>query len=187
MIRSSIPDADFYKFNIPFDVKLIKYLKDNIEWEQKYITYYGKEIPIPRLTAWYGKTYKYSGITNQEKVIPDFLITLLNKIEKHTQSICPPHNSVLLNWYRNGKDSVSMHQDNEKELGANPIITSLSLGYSRNFTVQHLDGTKHQILLNHGDILIMGNNSQKIYKHGIMKDATCKGERLNLTFRTIYD
>lgn len=184
-MKLDIPDAEFFKYNINLDPKLIKYLKDNITWEQQYINIYGKNVALPRLTAWYGKPYSYSGIKNTAKEIPDFLKKILNKVEYYTDII--GHNSVLLNYYQDGNSSIGYHKDNEKELGNNPIITSLSLGYSREFILKHNNGSIYKVLLNHGDVLVMGKDSQINYSHCINKNKKILYERINLTFRTILD
>lgn len=182
MINLNIPDADFYITNLNISVEEYQELLEKVDFKQDYITIYGKNCPIPRLTAWYGKTYSYSGIKNEEIEIPDFLLDIKSKVE----NVCGEFNSVLLNLYRDGKDSVAFHCDDEKELGENPIIASLSLGQSRKFHLRHKKTYKqHVIELKHGDLLLMGDNSQTNYQHSLPKDRS-KNERLNLTFRNIY-
>ena len=116
-----------------FFVKLTKHIK----WQQEEIKLYGRRIPLPRLTAWFGdggKTYTYSGIT----VEPEPWTSLLLKIKSRIEEVSDvTFNSVLLNYYRNERDSVSWHSDDEPELGKNPIIGSVSFGDARTFQLKH--------------------------------------------------
>jgi len=111
------------------------------------------------------------------------LLQLKNLCEQVSQS---PFNSVLANLYRNGQDSMGWHQDNETELGLNPIIASLSLGESRKFVLRHLETKqKHELDLSHGSLLVMAGETQHYWQHSIPKTAKPKGSRINLTFRYI--
>ncbi|MBD2176221.1 alpha-ketoglutarate-dependent dioxygenase AlkB [Pseudanabaena sp. FACHB-1998] len=163
-------------------------LIENIAWQQDLIKLYGRKIPIPRLTAWYGDegvSYKYSGILMQPHPWTETLSQLKNWIENR---ISGKFNSVLLNHYRNGNDSVAWHSDDEPELGENPIIASLSLGVSRKFEMRsrsHPDVDKLEILLNSGDLLIMGGDTQQNWQHQIPKMRKVTESRINLTFRSI--
>lgn len=183
-MQLDMPDAEFYLIHLDYDVDTFFNLRNNIEWKQDKMRFTdGSSISLPRLTAWFGKTYNYSGITNKEQPIPDILEDIKKAIEKQTNHT---FNSVLLNLYRDGNDSVGMHSDDEKELGKNPFIASLSLGQTRTFQIKHnITYEQTNIELHHGDLLIMGHNSQLMYKHGIPKERKYKGERINLTFRTI--
>lgn len=159
-------------------------IHDAISWNQQTIKLYGKEVLQPRLTAWMGtEAYTYSGRKHEPKPLPEILLRLLfqlNQTTKHT------FNSVLGNLYRNGQDSVSWHADDEKELGSEPVIASLSFGASRVFAVRHNE-TKQRwdITLNHGDLLIMSGRSQLDFQHSIPKTKQTLGARINLTFRNI--
>jgi uncharacterized protein YerC len=115
---------------------LLLELLNNITWQQENIKRFGQSIPLPRLTAWYGdagKSYTYSGITMNPLIWTRPLLTIKNKIEKITQH---QFNSVLLNQYRHGKDSVAWHSDDEPELGKEPIIASVSFGATRQFMLK---------------------------------------------------
>lgn len=156
-------------------------------WQHDKITLFGKKILQPRLTAFYGTentTYSYSNTTMLANRWNPDLITLKNKIEELTQL---QFNSALLNLYRNEMDSNGWHADNERELGSNPIIASLSLGEERIFQIKHnTKNEKIKLNLTNGSLLLMKEGSQIHYKHQLPKTKTPKKTRLNITFRTIY-
>ena len=162
-------------------------MKKNIIWEKQKIKLYGEFHDVPRLTAWYGdpnKSYIYSGIKLKTKPWNAALLKIREKIEKISKT---KFNSVLLNLYRSGADSVSWHSDDEPELGQNPIIGSLSLGEARQFQMKHKYDydLKQKILLQHGSFLLMSGKTQHNWLHQIPKRKNLKGERINLTFRVI--
>ncbi len=167
---------------------LFKELSDSIEWKQEIITIIGQKIPLPRLTAWYGdegKSYSYSGIT----VHPLVWTPTLLKIKETIETVVPHHfNSVLLNFYRDGRDSVSWHSDDEPELGVNPVIASVSFGASRAFQFKHKTqpDLRTSIELTHGSLLVMQGTTQHFWKHQIPKTKRPIGGRINLTFRIIH-
>lgn len=167
---------------------LFNMLKENIQWQQESIKIFGKEIMQPRLTAFYGDTnkpYKYSGKSmNPLTFIPE-LILIKEKIETIENA---NFSSVLCNYYRNGEDSMGWHADNEKELGRNPIIASVSFGAERVFHLKHnkLKNEKVEVMLNHGSLLIMKDETQHFWKHAIHKSKKILKPRINLTFRIIY-
>ena len=147
---------------------------------------FGKNIAIPRLTAWYGDqnmNYNYSGINNDPNPWTSELQGLKAKVEQATNAT---FNSVLLNQYRNGNDSVSWHADNEPELGLNPIIASVNLGATRVFKLRH-NITKEVIKLEltHGSLLVMGGELQHYWQHAVPKTKKVLDTRINLTFRLI--
>jgi alkylated DNA repair dioxygenase AlkB len=162
-------------------------LKKTIEWGQDEIMMFGKKTKVPRLTSWYANPdvkYSYSGLELLPKQWTSELIELKSLVEKlSTHSF----NSVLLNYYRDGADSMGWHSDDEKELGANPIIASLTFGYPRRFLIREkMDyKKKKEIELEDGSLLVMRGDFQETYQHSIPKTAKKVGERLNLTFRTI--
>ena len=161
-------------------------LQKEIIWQQDDIMVYGKTYAQPRLTALYGnqgKPYGYSNIVMQPHNWSPLLMYIKNEIE----TICEENfTTVLLNNYRNGKDSNGWHADNEKELGRNPIIASVSFGAERVFQLKHnsLD-LKQNIILQHGSLLIMQGTTQHFWKHQIPKTAKPISERINLTFRIL--
>jgi len=160
----------------------------NTPWRQDEIQIFGKIYDIPRLQAWYGDPnahYTYSKI----KLIPNpwtpTLLHLKAQVEVASKS---KFNSVLLNYYRNGEDSNGWHADNEKELGQNPTIASLSFGESRKFKLKHntKDEFKYEINLENNSLLIMKGPLQKHWKHSLSKTKKEVGPRINLTFRNVY-
>jgi len=159
----------------------------NILWKQDSIKLYGKTIPLPRLTSWYGdsgKDYTYSGIKSQPNEWNKGLLYIKEKIEK----FCEVHfNSVLLNWYRDGGDHLNWHADDEKELGKNPTIASVNFGETRDFIIRRNDdnSVKITIPLKHGTLLVMSGELQHFWQHSVPKRKTVKGSRFNLTFRQI--
>ena len=162
-------------------------LKENINWQQEEIKLYGRTIPLPRLTAWFGdegKTYMYSGITVEPKPWTPTLLEIKNRIEEVSNVT---FNSVLLNYYRNERDSVSWHSDDEPELGKNPIIGSVSFGDVRTFQLKHKTDKSLTISrdLPDGSYLEMAGSTQHHWLHQIPKRTRKIGPRINLTFRTI--
>lgn len=169
-------------------LELFQKLQNNIQWKSEKITIYGNEYNIPRLTAWYGdadKKYTYSGISMNPLNWTNELSEIKTKIELFTKT---NFNSVLLNLYRSGKDHVSWHSDNERELGKNPMIASLSLGEERIFQVKHkYDKTIPTISLKleAGSLVIMSGTMQDYWVHCISKTKKEMSPRINLTFRQI--
>jgi alkylated DNA repair dioxygenase AlkB len=164
----------------------LKTLLDTIDWKQEKMNMYGKELLFPRLTAWYGdndKPYSFSGITLKPKQWTKDLLEIKSKVETKTDV---SFNSVLLNRYRNGNDSISWHTDAEKELGKNPIIASVNFGATREFQLRHIHTKeKLSIQLSHGSLLIMLGELQHFWQHQIPKTKKPVSERINLTFRVI--
>lgn len=165
---------------------LLKGLLNNIVWKQESMNMYGKKIDFPRLTAWYGnndKTYSFSGITLQPLLWTSEILTIKNKIEPIANTV---FNSVLLNQYRDGNDSISWHTDAEKELGINPKIASVNFGATRKFQLRHIKTKeKLEIELTHGCLLIMQGELQHFWQHQVPKTRKPIGKRINLTFRVI--
>jgi alkylated DNA repair dioxygenase AlkB len=163
-------------------------LYNNTNWRQDSISFYGKSIPLPRLTAWYGnsgKSYTYSGIEMEPEHWTPNLLKIKSKIEILADV---EFNSVLLNLYRSGKDSVSWHSDDEAELGKNPVIASVSFGDTRRFMFREKnqkDARKIEIELDHGSFLIMRGETQHFWQHQVPKTSKPVNPRINLTFRVI--
>ena len=161
-------------------------LKSVIEWKQELLNMYGKKINFPRLTAWYGdnnKQYSFSGIKLSPKPWNEELINIKQRIEIIAKT---EFNSVLLNFYRDGNDSISWHTDAEKELGQNPIIASVNFGETRKFQLRHIKTKeKLEIELTQGSLLLMQGELQHYWQHQVPKTSTKVGERINLTFRAI--
>jgi len=158
-------------------------LLDETPWEQRSIRIHGRDIPQPRLVSWHGDIgYTYSGLN----LSPQPMSPTLTLIKEHIESLTGAQfNTVLLNLYRSGRDSIGMHADNEPELGPNPTIASVSLGAERDFSFEHKTdkSQRHRITLGHGSVLVMAGATQRNWKHGIGKVPGASGRRINLTFR----
>jgi alkylated DNA repair dioxygenase AlkB len=153
-------------------------------WTQRKIRVAGREIEEPRLVAWYGDPearYTYSGIVNEPLSWTERLADLRTRVEKAADA---RFNSVLVNLYRNERDSMGLHADKEPELGRDPVIASLSLGAARRFVMKR-DRERQELLLEAGSLLVMSGTMQHRWKHGVPKERTPCGARINLTFRLI--
>ena len=155
----------------------------NTNWQQDKYHFDGRTVLAPRLTALYGnKAYKYSGMTKVPNDLTEAQVRLLSKIRDERGFT---FNSILLNLYRNGKDSIGFHSDDEPELGINPVISSISLGSTRIFELKsNSTGEITKLTLEHGDYLEMGESVQPNFKHGIKKCSETEG-RISLTFRSL--
>jgi alkylated DNA repair dioxygenase AlkB len=166
--------------------EFFKKLQNTIDWKQESMNMYGKKVDFPRLTAWYGdndKPYTFSGITLKPNSWTQEILEIKSKIESKANII---FNSVLLNRYRNGNDSISWHTDAEPELGKNPIIASVNFGATRKFQLRHINTKeKIEIELTNGSLLIMQGELQHYWQHQVPKTSKVVGERINLTFRVI--
>jgi len=165
---------------------LLKSLRDKINWKQESMNIYGRKIDFPRLTSWYGnddKPYTFSGITLNPNPWIKEILEIKDRIEPISNIT---FNSVLLNLYRSGKDSISWHTDAEPELGENPVITSVNFGATRKFQFRHINTKeKIELELTHGSLLIMRGELQHFWQHQVPKTRGSIGERINLTFRVI--
>jgi len=161
-------------------------LKNNIVWKQESMNMYGKKVNFPRLTAWYGnndKPYSFSGITLNPLQWTNTLLKIKSQIETKADV---NFNSVLLNLYRDGNDSISWHTDAEPELGSNPVIASVNFGATRTFQLRHIQTKeKIEIELVNGSLLIMQGELQHFWQHQVPKTSKKVNERINLTFRVI--
>ena len=159
-------------------------LRATLPWQQESIMMFGRSVLQPRLQAWHGDAaYTYSGLT----MTPHPWTAELMELKTRSEAIAEvKFNSVLANLYRHGQDSMGWHQDNEPELGRNPIIASINLGETRRFVLRNLHcKTQLEYELSHGSLLIMAGELQHHWKHAVPKTAKPKGERINLTFRHI--
>jgi alkylated DNA repair dioxygenase AlkB len=173
----SLADAD----------RLFQEIRETTAWRQESIKLYGKPVNIPRLTAWYGDEgagYTYSGLANVPQPWTPALLEVKRSVESPAGVI---FNSVLLNRYRTGKDSVGWHSDDEKEFGENPVIASVSFGATRTFQFRHKKrkDQKASVELTHGSLLVMRGATQHNWMHQIPKTMRDVGERINLTFRVV--
>lgn len=167
---------------------LLAHLTAAAAWEQRTIRLFGQQFPQPRLTAWYGDAgarYTYSGLAWEPRPWLPALAALRQCLETATST---RYNSVLLNLYRDGRDSMGWHADDEPELGPAPAIASLSLGAGRRFRLRPRPGLSHPPLsidLPHGSLLLMRGSTQQHWQHALPKTARPVGPRLNLTFRWV--
>jgi len=190
-IQLNLPESDIIYLDDFFSdeesTTLFQKLLESIPWQQDNITLFGKTHKQPRLTALFAensKPYSYSNITMQPHKFLDTLHNIKDKVEefsKHKFTTC------LANLYRNGSDSNGWHADNEKELGKNPVIASVSFGASRYFHLKHRTNKalKQKIELTSGSLLLMKGETQHNYLHQIAKTKRDIGPRINLTFRII--
>lgn len=167
--------------------KFFQVLLEQIDWKQEQITLYGKTHDVPRLSAWYGdvgKNYIYSGVYAKAKPWIDPLLEIKKRVELHCGAT---FNSVLVNLYRNGQDSVAWHSDDETELGEYPEIASVSLGEVRTFQMRSIENhtEKYSLKLEHGSCLFMSGKTQAKWQHQIPKQRAIEKPRINLTFRMI--
>jgi len=176
--------ADF--FSAGERPRIFEELKAQVAWRQEAMQFGRRKVLQPRLTAWYGdegKTYVYSGIRNHPLPWTPLLLTLKAGAEGFAETV---FNSVLLNYYRDGTDSVGWHADNESELGERPIIASLSFGATRTFELRRrTTGKVAKVPLTSGSILVMRGTTQRDWVHRIPKEPGSTG-RINLTFRFIH-
>lgn len=164
------------------------HLVDETPWRAEKIVVWGKTFPQPRLIAWYGdfaKNYTYSGIRLTPLPWTADLLAIKDRVEG---AAATTFNSVLLNYYRDQRNSIGFHSDDERELGERPIIASLSLGAERTFILKHKtrrDLQAVRLRLGSGSLLLMGGETQRYWKHGVNKETRPCGPRVNLTFRQI--
>lgn len=191
----ALPGADiaYYPNFIDDHEPLFQALLDEVEWQQDEILMYGKPMLIPRLNAWYGDSdahYGYSGIALAPKPWSPTLLQLKDQLQA---KLACQFNSVLVNLYRDGNDSVSWHSDDEPELGTQPLIASLSFGASRRFSMRarfperalFAEKSTTHIELLPGSLLVMAGDTQGNWQHQVAKTRKRVGPRINLTFRNI--
>ena len=162
-------------------------LNSSISFQSGEIKLFGKTFKKPRLEAFFADgnlSYSYSGQQLNTQRITDELNELKTRVESVSQL---DFNAILVNLYRDGQDSNGWHADNEKELGSDPLIASVSLGAERIFEMQHIHSKKRiKLNLEHGSLLCMLQGSQRFWKHQLPKDKSVDLPRLNLTFRKIF-
>ena len=162
-------------------------LVDEISWRQHTIQLFGREVREPRLTSWHGDPgtrYRYSNRTRVPKPWTPALETVHQAVSDRAGV---RFNSVLVNRYRDGQDSMGWHSDDEPELGEAPVIASVSLGAERRFLLRERTSRRKvtEVTLRHGSLLLMYADSQQRYQHSIPKTVKPVGERINLTFRNV--
>ena len=192
-IEINLPDANIRLFphflNPDMAAQLFQVFSNNVPWRHDPIKVFGKTYMQPRLTSLHGTTnlgYGYANIRMQAQPMMPELNDILQRIAKINSN---DFNIVLLNLYRDGNDSNGWHADNEKELGQNPVIASVSLGAPRLFKLKHRydKNLKHQLLLESGSLLLMSGATQHHWLHQVPKTKKHVGPRINLTFRKVLD
>ncbi|MBB5419833.1 alpha-ketoglutarate-dependent dioxygenase AlkB [Paraburkholderia sp. CNPSo 3155] len=182
------PDVDWYPDWLAADdaERLLVRLIDEVQWRQDMMGTPGGRVALPRLTAWQGEpdaVYVYSGIRN----VPQAWTPAVAELKAAAEATSGARfNSVLLNRYRSGADSMGWHADREPELGKQPVIASVSLGVARRFDLQHnRSGVVQSFSLKGGSLLVMKGDTQAQWRHRVPKEPRVSGERINLTFRWV--
>ena len=162
-------------------------LRQGVAWEYHRIRLFGREHASPRLSCWIGDpeaSYRYSGTRFEPRPWPDSLLPVRMRLRDELRV---DFNSVLANLYRDGRDAMGWHSDSEPELGARPMIASLSLGATRRFVLKHRGDPASKLALDlpHGSLLVMSGDTQRHYRHALPRTAKPVGARINLTFRRI--
>ena len=185
-----LPDADIGYLPAAFAPgeadELFAALRDGIGWRQEEVVIFGRPRLVPRLVAWHGETgarYSYSGVAHDPLPWTPALQAIRSRVES-LSGHC--YNSVLLNLYRDGRDGMGWHADDEPELGRDPVIASVSLGATRRFRLRHRKRRETASLdLAHGSLLLMRGATQHHWVHAVPKTTRPVGERINLTFRQV--
>jgi alkylated DNA repair dioxygenase AlkB len=195
--RIDLPGADvklWPSWLLPHEADALQTdLLATVPWETHYIKLFGREVASPRLSCWIGDAgtgYTYSRTRFEPRPWPASVMALRRRIEADCRA---SFNSVLANLYRDGRDSMGWHSDDEPELGEQPVIASLSLGVTRSFRlrrklprgVQVEPGGTLSLPLSHGSLLRMAGDTQRLYRHEVPKTRTVSTERINLTFRWV--
>lgn len=162
-------------------------LRTEIAWENHRIRLFGREHAVPRLSSWIGDPhahYRYSGTDFAPRPWPAALISIRDRLARETGV---EFNSALANLYRDGRDAMGWHSDDERELGPAPTIASVSLGATRRFVLKHrtTPALKLALELPPGSLLLMAGQTQRHYRHALPRTAKPVGERINLTFRRV--
>lgn len=202
MSQLSLFEADEY---YEFPEELLEYTRDFLTeqiaselfdqlitttpWKQNTQKMYDKMVVTPRLTAWFGDSSKIYHLGNNDFQVNEWSLELIDLKEKIERFSGNEFNSVLLNLYRDGNDSVAWHRDKESELGNRPVIASVSLGQVRNFDFRKVNDhhKRYSIALEHGSLLIMKGDLQVNWEHRVAKSVKNMKPRINLTFRLIHE
>lgn len=168
--------------------QLMGALQADVRWQVHRIRMFGSWVDLPRLSCWVGDPqacYCYSGAEFRPHPWSPALQAVRERLQAEDFG---RFNSVLLNRYRDGRDSMGWHSDDEPELGPTPVIASLSLGAARRFLLRRRDdpALRADLMLGHGDLLLMAGQTQRFYQHALPKAARIGEERINLTFRLIH-
>jgi alkylated DNA repair dioxygenase AlkB len=189
--RFDLPDAEVNLWSQAFAPdeadEQFSALRSRSNWRQEEILIFGERRRVPRLVAWHGDpgaTYTYSGTAHEPLPWTVELLAIRARVEAFSGY---HYNSVLLNLYRDGRDGMGWHADDEPELGRDPVIASVSLGATRRFCLRHRrhKDLKLDLLLPHGSLLCMSGATQHHWVHALPKTRRPVGERINLTFRLL--
>lgn len=168
--------------------RLLAALQALPDWRQERLTIFGRVVDAPRLTAWYGDPgvrYAYSGVVHEALPWPAEIRAVRDRLAAELHVV---FDGVLANRYRDGRDSMGWHSDDERELGPRPLIASISLGAQRRFLLRHRtrkDLSTIDLPLEHGSLLVMQGDTQRHWRHSLPKTTRCRDERVNLTFRRV--
>jgi alkylated DNA repair dioxygenase AlkB len=166
--------------------RLFAQLNEETPWEMPEMVMFGKKYPQAGFSTWFTDTnvsYVYSGITRTPHAMTPLLHDVMSQCALASGAV---YNSVLVNLYRDGNDSVSWHSDNEEINGSEPTIASVSLGATRRFDLRHKEsGETVRVDLEDGSLLVMAGLSQHCWVHQIAKTKSKVGPRINLTFRRV--
>jgi alkylated DNA repair dioxygenase AlkB len=186
----NLPDGRLHWWPALIDVaeaeRLLAALLDEIPWEQHQVRIMGRLLDCPRLSCWIGDAgtaYVYSRVRFEPRPWTPTLAALRERV---SAAVGVRFNSVLGNRYRDGRDAMGWHADDEPELGPEPVIASLSLGATRRFALKHrASGERRNIDLTSGSLLLMAGATQRHWVHALPRTARPVGERINLTFRVV--
>jgi alkylated DNA repair dioxygenase AlkB len=190
-LRLDLPDADVRLWRQAFQPvaadEMLALLRSRIDWQQEDIVIFGERRRVPRLVVWHGDpgtAYTYSATVHEPLPWTPELQRVRHRAEELTGH---RYNSVLLNLYRDGRDGMGWHADDEPELGREPVIASVSLGATRRFKLRHRGSrpAANALDLAHGDLLLMAGATQRHYVHAVPKTARPVGTRVNLTLRWV--
>lgn len=162
-------------------------LQAQVPWSVHRIRVFGREVDSPRLSCWIGDPqahYRYSGADFAPQPWPASLQPIRERLQ---ETLGVAFNSVLANQYRDGRDAMGWHSDDEPELGPEPVIASISLGATRRFALKHRRQPDRALALElpHGSLLVMSGATQRNYRHALPRTTRALGARINLTFRRI--
>jgi alkylated DNA repair dioxygenase AlkB len=175
-LPDALPDADAH----------LAGLVEEVPWEDHVFRIFGRTMPMPRRIAWYGAVgYSYSGLTHPARAFSPRITTIADAVRQATGH---RFNTVLVNLYRTGTDSMSWHSDDDYPPGETAAIVSVSLGAERRFDLRSRgDSERVSLVLGHGSLLVMGEGTQPAWQHALPKTRAEVGTRVNLTFRSLAD
>lgn len=183
------PDVDFLPAWLsPAEATaLFEHLHAALPWQVHRVRMFGRALDAPRLSCWIGDPearYRYSGTTHAPGPWPDTLDAVRARLAREAGVA---FNSVLANLYRDGRDCMGWHSDDEPELGSCPVIASLSLGATRRFVLKHRREPARRVFeLPNGSLLMMRGDTQRDWRHALPRTARAVGSRINLTFRRVF-